>query len=162
MKTNEFLTLLEDNRTNDLVFEYHPGQLVGANYHITEVKNTRIEAVDCGGQSDAWNETVVQLWENPSEKTKTAYLSTFKALGILKKVHSIKPIDQNAEIKFEYGNPDFHTAQLFVNGYELLDNRILIKLSVQRTLCKAEEVCGATSALELEKAGGCDPNSGCC
>ena len=65
MKTQEFLDLLKSHQDKSLLFEYTAGQMVGANYHITEVKHTTIESVDCGGRMDAWNETVIQLWESP-------------------------------------------------------------------------------------------------
>ena len=63
MKTNEFLSVLKENTTKSLVFEYAPGRLVGANYHITEVKNITIDSVDCGSGTDFWKETIIfQEW----------------------------------------------------------------------------------------------------
>jgi len=91
--------------------------LVSANYHITEVKNTSIESVDCGAGTDAWNETIIQLWESPEELGKTEFMSAFKALGILNKVDKMRAMDRHAEVKFEYSNDQFHTAQLFVDDY---------------------------------------------
>ena len=91
MKTNEFLNILKEHPSKELLFEFQPGQLVGANYHITEIKNTHIDSVDCGGRTDEWNETIVQLWESPSEQDKTDYLSTSKATEILNRVHGLNP-----------------------------------------------------------------------
>ena len=162
MKTHEFLALLREHSAKELIFEYLPNKHVGANYHITEVKNTHIEAVDCGGRADSWNETIVQLWESPTEKDKTHYLSAFKALSIFNKVHSIKPMDTEAEIKFEYGNARFHTAQLFVNDSQITGKTLIIKLGVLPTLCKANEICGVASEQEEVKEGCCSPASGCC
>lgn len=162
MKTKEFLTLLNEQDTKSLIFEFLPGQRVGANYHITEVKNTKIDAVDCGGTADTWNETVVQLWESPSEKYKTEYLTTSKALSILDKVNSLRPMDQEATIRFEFGNETFHTAQLFVNKTQTKENALLITLGVQPTACKALELCGVVENTTQEVAGCCSPDSGCC
>ena len=39
MKTNEFLNLLKEHTDKSLLFEYKQGHFVGANYHITEIKN---------------------------------------------------------------------------------------------------------------------------
>ena len=47
MKTQELLELLETQKNKSLLFEYSPGKIVGANFHITEVKNTTINSVDC-------------------------------------------------------------------------------------------------------------------
>ena len=71
MNTQNLLQILEENPNKELLFEYKEGQFVGANYHITEVKNTTIKSVDCGGRSDGWNETIIQLWESPKEIGKT-------------------------------------------------------------------------------------------
>ena len=101
MKTQEFFSLLEQQQDKALLFEYTPNLLVGANYHITEVKHISIDAVDCGSQTDNWKETIVQLWESPNEIGKTEYMSVYKALAILKKVGKMKPYALDAEIKFE-------------------------------------------------------------
>ncbi len=163
MKTQELLQLLETNKDKALLFEYAPNQLVGANYHITEVKHIAINSVDCGARADAWNETIVQLWESPSEIGKTEYMTTYKALSIFKKVGSMKPYDLDSEVKFEYGNSLFHTAQLFVNDYEIHNKQLLLKLAVEKTDCKAKEACGVTETEAVTAdASCCTPESGCC
>jgi len=168
MKTQEFLTLLETHKDKALLFEYAPQQLVGANYHITEVKHITIDSVDCGAQTDAWKETIIQLWESPSEIGKTEFMSTFKALGILKKVGSMKAYDLASEVKFEYGNSLFHTAQLFVNDYIIQKNQLIFKLAVEKTDCKAKEACGIPITVDIKNTDTtttnacCTPESGCC
>jgi hypothetical protein len=163
MKTQEFLQLLETHKNTSLLFEYTPGQLVGANYHITEVKHITIDSVDCGARTDAWKETIVQLWESPSEIGKTEYMSSYKALAILKKVGTMKPYDLASEIKIEYGNSIFHTAQLFVSDYEIHDNNLLFKLAIVKTDCKAKEACGIPEAGEVDSENACcSPGGGCC
>lgn len=163
MKTQEFLELLKSHQDKSLLFEYATGQLVGANYHITEVKHTTIESVDCGARMDAWNETVIQLWESPDELGETEYMSTNKAMGILNEVGRMKPYDMNAEVKIEYSNNLFHTAQLFVNDFEIHGNNLLVKLAIEKTDCKAKEICGIP---ESELVGAiescCSPESGGC
>ncbi len=92
MKTQEFLSLLENHKEKGLLFEYQPSNFVKASYHITEVKNIHIEAVDCGARSDAWEETLIQLWESPSEKHKKTFMMASKALSILKRVDKMRPL----------------------------------------------------------------------
>ena len=77
MKTQEFLDLLRDHQGKSLLFQYSVNNLVGANYHITEVKNITVESVDCGAGVDFWKETIIQLWESPSEIGKTEYMSAY-------------------------------------------------------------------------------------
>ncbi|WP_242092525.1 DUF6428 family protein [Aestuariivivens sediminicola] len=173
MKAKEFFTILENNKDKDLLFEYAHGLHVGANYHITEVKHASIDAVDCGAQTDAWRETIIQLWESPDELDKTEYMSVYKALSILKRVERMKPFDWTSELKFEYGNASFHTAHLFVNDFETRGNHLIFNLSVEKTDCKARSLCGVTDSngaelcIESEIAHTdmepcCSPGGNCC
>ena len=163
MKTQEFLDILKEHQGKSLLFEYAPNLLVGANYHITEVKHVAIESVDCGAGTDAWRETIIQLWEDPNELGKTEYMSAYKAMAILAKVGRMKPYTLDAEVRFEYSNANFHTAQLYVNDYEIRGTNLLLKLVGQPTDCKAKEACGIAAPVAAEaQAGGCAPGSGCC
>ncbi|MEC3905944.1 DUF6428 family protein [Tamlana sp. 2201CG12-4] len=163
MNTQEFFEVLETHKNKSLLFEYAPNLLVGANYHITEVKHIAVDSVDCGARTDAWNETVVQLWESPKELGKRDYMTVFKALSIFKKVGTMKSYDLNAEVKFEYSNATFHTAQLFVNDFVIQENNLIIKLAIEKTDCKAKEACGVTDKKEVVASGEvCAPGSGCC
>jgi len=162
MKTQQFLKNLQNNLDKELIFEYAPTKWVGANYHITEIKNTGIDSVDCGGRSDSWQETVVQLWESPKEIEKRDYLKVQKALDIFNRVHGIKPLLLNSEIKFEYGNNTFHTAQLEVSDIEIQEHKLIVKLHTYQADCKAKELCVPITKVAEEVSACCDPATGCC
>ena len=164
MNTQTFLNTLNENKEKQLLFEYAPNQFVAANYHITEVKHISVDSVDCGSQTDAWKETVVQLWESPKEIGKRNFMEVGKALDILNKVGQMKTYDLAAELKIEYSNATFHTAQLFVNDIIVKGTDLIIKLVVEKTDCKANELCGIPSQKkEVELAAACcEPSSGCC
>lgn len=162
MKTNEFLSLLEQNPNKELLFEYAPGKLVKANYHITEIKNITVDSVDCGAGTDFWKETVIQLWESPEELGKMDFMHTNKALEILSRVDRIKPMEKEVEVKFEFSNDTFHTAQLFVNSYAIKDEQLLLHLGINQTDCKAKETCGVAVEVASVSENSCSPESGCC
>lgn len=161
MKTITFLDLLKEHQGKSLLFEYQPGAYVGANYHITEVKNITVDSVDCGAGVDHWKETIVQLYESPLELDKTEFMSAYKALSILKKVDRMRPMDLDAELRVEYSNDKFHTAQLFVNDYEINQKQLVFNLAAQKTDCKAKEACGIPEPAQ-DIASCCSPQSGCC
>jgi len=161
MKTNEFLSILKNNPNKSLLFEYSPGALVGANYHITEVKNVTVDAVDCGANTDFWKETIIQLYEKAEEKDNRTYMSAYKALSILNKVDKIKPMERDVEVKFEYSNANFHTAQLYVNSYQVTGKNLVFQLGIAPTDCKAKETCGIEEPAKAA-AEACAPGSGCC
>ena len=165
MNTQELFSLLQQHRDKHLLFEYAPNLLVGANYHITEVKHISIDSVDCGAQTDAWKETIIQLWESPAELGKTEYMKVKKALEIFERVGKMKPYVLDAEVKFEYSNATFHTAQQFVNDFEIQKNNLIIKLAIEKTDCKAKSVCGVPEELETVSVTNepcCSPDGGCC
>lgn len=89
-------------------------------------------------------------------------MSSEKALGILKKVDSIKPTEGNTEVKFEYSNAAFHTAQLFVNDFEIRNDQLIINLNVEKTDCKAKNTCGVPIAETTKEEACCTPGGGCC
>jgi hypothetical protein len=162
MKTNELLSILKEHSSKALLFGYNNTQLVAQNYHITEVKHTTIKAVDCGGQMDEWNETVIQLLE-PATYNGEAAMSCMKASGILNKVGKIAAYDMDAIVKFEYGNANFHTAHLPVEQVLIGDDKIIVQLITDATQCKAPDSCGLTLE-ELAPSAGetCTPGGGCC
>jgi len=163
MKTQEFLNTLKENSTKALLFEYSEGQFVDTNYHITEVKNTVINSVDCGGRADQWNETIIQLWESPEEKGKIGYLKVQKATEIFDRVDAIHAIDKKAIVKFEYSNETFHKAHLEVHAIEVTSSKVIVQLFVTDTDCKAKELCGVPEmTLASEQQDSCAPGSGCC
>jgi hypothetical protein len=161
MNTSDFITLLAEHQDKSLLFEYAPGMLVGTNYHITEVKHVTIDAVDCGAGTDFWKETIIQLWESPNELGKPDYMSTSKALSILRKVGTIKNYEMDAAIKIEYGNTMFHTTQLHITDFEINEEQLILKLTVNPTDCKAKETCGVPE-INTTEATSCAPGSGCC
>ncbi|SDR69349.1 hypothetical protein SAMN04515667_0325 [Formosa sp. Hel1_31_208] len=165
MKTQDLFSLLEQHKDKALLFEYAPNCFVGTNYHITEVKHITIDSVDCGAQTDSWKETIIQLWESPNDIENSKHMSVLKALGILKKVGQMKPYILNAEVKFEYSNSSFHTAQLFVNQSKIDDGKLIIQLGIEKTDCKAKDTCGiAEPAMEQETQDEpcCSPTGNCC
>jgi len=135
MKTIEFLTLLADNPAKELLFEYQGGKLVPKAYHITEVKNTHVDSVDCGGNEHSYDETVVQLWISGNEQ-KDQYMLAEKAKEIFDIVHKKRPLKEETPIFFEYGDQDTPTSVYTVDTIEENEGFIKVKMSVPPTACK--------------------------
>jgi len=161
MKTHEFLELLNEHSGRPLEFEYRPGSRLKPGYHITEVKNLHIDATDCGGRSDSWKETVIQLWESPTHETAPRPITARKALAILNRVNRSQPLLYDSPLKFEYGNADFHTAHLQVASVFTDGESLVVALSTERTQCKASDICGVPEP-KSDVSACCEPGSGCC
>lgn len=161
MITKSFIQLLQDHPGKKLGFEYGNGALLRQDYHITEVKNVTIQATDCGGRQAFWEETIIQLWENPVRKENTPQMRTKKAHQILSRVYGLQPMKEESQIKFEYGNSNFHTSQMKVEGYRVQEHELVVVLAPEHTTCKAQDVCIPSESL-TQTAEPCAPGSGCC
>ena len=159
MKTIEFISILKENKNKALLFEYTENQFAGTNYHLTEVKNVTFETVDCGGNTNDWKETHIQVWESPSEVGKEYYLTVDKAMAILERVDSINSLWLETEVKVEFGNTDFHTSILSISETVSESNKLIVKLFANETGCKAPNICGVSETKEEEA---CCSGSGCC
>lgn len=138
MKTLEFITLLEQHPHKSLYFEYQKKAFVRTDFHITEIKNVTLETVDCGGVKNDWKEVHIQLLENRLPEPGHQ-VDTTKALKIFQTVEKVRPIFRDTEIKFEYGNPTFHTAILPVSDIKVDNEKIIVQLISADTTCKAKD-----------------------
>ena len=152
--------MLVQHKGKELLFSYQKDKLVGANYHLTEVKNVQFDTTDCGGKTNFWEETHFQLWESPEELNKRTYMTTDKIRSILNRVDGIKPIKMDTELKLEYGNEDFTTAVMPVQDLQWDENRLYVTLFSEQTRCKAQDECSI--AVEEKEEEACCTTSNCC
>lgn len=184
MTIKEFLQTLENHPELPLFFEYKSGAFARADYHITEIKNVNFDTVDCGGVRNEWKEVHVQIWENAMPEPNHR-VDTSKALKIFQVVNKVRETWGDVEMKFEYGNADFHTAVLPVGQIAVHGDKIIVKLGADQTSCKAQDrattpeekalACCSPVVLVEEQAkpkvnlselvtsnNSCTPGSGCC
>lgn len=161
MKVTTFIEVLKENKAKALKFMYHQDAFVAPGYHLTEVKNVQFDTTDCGGKRNFWEETHLQLWENPKEADKVDYMTTDKILSILIKVDGINPLKESTEVKIEYGNDGFNTGIMPVQGIEISADEVTVKLFEEEARCKANDVCGIIETVE-EKKEECCATDACC
>nr|WP_067057687.1 DUF6428 family protein [Mucilaginibacter sp. L294] len=165
-----------------LQFQYAEDQWVDASYHITEIKQSPITSVDCGGVMNKWTEIIVQLWEPQHEQQERA-MTVGKALSIIDLVEKALPLDVDAMVKIEFGNTRFDTRQMLPKDIIVSGDNLIIDLRPDAVQCKAIErggSCGTndkgeeccTPAVDVkpkiqmlnlaETAACCTPGGGCC
>jgi len=160
MNTGDFLNLLEEHGSKELVFEYKENQFVPKAYHITEIKNQHIDSVDCGGNAHSYDETVVQLWISGTEE-KDRYMEADKAMKIFNIVDKKTPMKRDTPIFFEWGFGDLATSVYKVEAVENDSNQVLVKLFVPPTVCKPREL--VLDVVESDASSGCcGPGTKCC
>lgn len=137
MKTNEFISTLRAAPSNQLIFAGLDGHAVPSGYHLTELKAASFETVDCGGQTNRWQETILQLWV-PSH-ADGEYMTTAKFLNIFDKVNGMIPLDFDAEIRVEYGDNDFFPSTYHVRSVTHDQTGTRVLLEPPHTTCKARD-----------------------
>jgi len=98
-------------------------------------------------------------------KLKDINYENTRIFNLTIRVGMMKAYELDAEVKFEYSNSLFHTAQLFVNDFDIKNNNLIMKLAIAKTDCKAKEECGVPEAVVAGSASDescCSPESGCC
>lgn len=151
MNWQTFKNLLLEQPELHLQFQYAQDKWVAASYHITEIKQTPITSVDCGGVLDSWTEIVVQLWEPTGGGSGGEAMKVNKALGIVKVVESKLQLNPLATVKIEFGNSDFDTRQMYPTEITAEGGSLIVDLRPDVTQCKAIERggnCGTTDTAE--------------
>jgi hypothetical protein len=137
MKTNEFISALRVAPNNQLIFTDLNGHAVHSGYHLTELKAASFETVDCGGQMNWWQETIVQLWV-PSH-ADDEYMTAAKFLKIFDKVRGMISLNLDAEIRVEYGDDNFFPSTYHVRSVTHDHTATRVLLESPRTKCKARD-----------------------
>ncbi len=159
MKTQEFLNTLALHQDRPLVFEYASGQQVAPGYHVTEVMNVCYESMDCGGQSNFWRETVVQLM-GPGPRDTPEFMTVQKFLSIYNRVAASVPVRVESEIRFEYGSAALPAIRYQVGQIALEGDHLVVHLTPPGVSCKANNRAAAGCCTPLFEVAA--PAAGCC
>ena len=136
MNTQTFLDELKAlNPDLSLIFRYGE-ETVSPGYHVTEIMNTLYESVDCGGQANTWRETVVQL-QGPRADDAPAFMTVGKFLSIYGRVTQSLAVQNEAELKLEYGDPATPALRYHVTAVEPRNDAVTVNLTPPGVTCKA-------------------------
>jgi hypothetical protein len=126
---------LEAHGDKALVLIYGDGQQVQAGYHVTEVKAGSFVTLDCGGNPDAWRETVLQVEDIPATE-RSAPMTVAKFQSILGKVGSRVQLDREARLTWEVSRPGDPMQVYDVAGIEIENDRAIVHFSPRPAICK--------------------------
>ena len=138
MTTKEFFDALRSAPDRALVFINAEGAAVHAGYHLTEIKAATYDTVDCGGQRNTWDETILQLWV-PSDAGGED-MKAGKFVRIFEKVRSsVSSLNDNAPVRIEYGDQNFFPSVYSVESVSTQSDKVFVTLSPPETTCKARD-----------------------
>lgn len=158
MTTQEFIAALRKTPDNQLIFENDAGDTVRAGYHLTEIKAAHFDTVDCGGQTNEWRETIIQLWVPANTDNDDEYMTAGKFLRIFDKVTAMIPLQLEAEIRVEYGDENFFPSLYHVESVAIERSTTRVALTPPATTCKARD----RRVAQVETAACCQPAGACC
>jgi hypothetical protein len=138
MKTREFIEELRGARGKQVLFVDEEGTAIHGGYHLTELKAASFDTVDCGGQKNRWNETLVQLWV-PEEEESDEFMTADKFLSIYDRVSGMIALDPESEIRFEYGDENFSPSNYHVAKVTEIAETIRVELRPPQATCKARD-----------------------
>ena len=153
------LARLDGHDEKPLLIEYD-GRTVQAGYHVTEVKAGSFVTLDCGGNPDAWQETVLQVEDVPARGDRPM-MTAGKFRSILAQVDRKVRLDHDARLTIEIGQPGEAMKVFDIADLAIHDDAAMLTLGVRAAICKPRH-----RAQQAEAAASCcSPSpeaSSCC
>lgn len=151
------LARLDGHDDKPLLIEYD-GRTVQAGYHVTEVKAGSFVTLDCGGNPDAWQETVLQVEDIPASGDRPM-MTAGKFCSILAQVDGKVRLDHDARLTIEIGQPGEAMKVFDIADLAIHDHAATLTLGFRAAICKPRHrarQAGATSCCSPPaKAAGC-------
>ena len=135
------------------------GSDVPQSFHVTEVGRVQKTFLDCGGKLRDLTTFQLQIWVGPDFDHR---LETGKMAAILVKAEPYLP-DTSVPVEVEY--EDKVISQYTIEGHELTDDAVVLRLDHKHTECLAPELCGLPplpGAGKIKSAAPCCGPKGCC
>jgi hypothetical protein len=154
---NDMLKVLNFQDANlPLVFATAEGE-IGGGYHVTELKQTSITSIDCGGNIDDWRETHVQLLDGQNgDHMSIGKFSSIAAQSIVK-LHGLG----GAPLYFEFALKNKGLRRYQVESLTSDGGQTSILLREGRAMCKPASV-GVLSAKSAGCCGTTNASTACC
>lgn len=156
MDTDVFLNKITSNSEKSLIFEFS-GEKINKGYHVTEFKAINVNSMDCGSNTNAWNETVLHITAPKQAAPDSEYMSAQKFLELYNKVASKIVNDDNAIVRIEYAAKDGIAINYLVDDIEINEKSIIVKSLAPGTTCKASDLTGVIPLAMIA-----DDDFGCC
>ncbi len=144
MDTAVFLNKLANNIGKSLIFDFN-GKTINKGYHVTEFKASDVNSVDCGGNSNHWQEFTLHITAPVKTSPAKEYMSVEKFLDIYKKVATVAMSSTNinsidkALIRVEYANTNGIAISYIVDTIEITEDSLIVKTLAPGTTCKATD-----------------------
>lgn len=152
------LDALEPHASKPLLLDY-AGRMIQPGYHVTEVKAGAFVTLDCGGNPDRWQETVLQIEDMPSQDGR-GHMLAGKFRAILAEVAGRIALAPEARLTFEIGRPDEPMQVFDVSAIQPQAARVVMRLAARSAICKprhriVQQAAGAASCTPSPSKSSC-------
>lgn len=138
MQTNEFINEISLNLDKQLIFETD-NELVPTNFHISEIKQSRIESIDCGGKEHMWYENIFHLFIPTSDDQYRPDMTSNKLLSIFGRVGKLR---EEADIKVEYSPNSTSPVSIYkIGNISKEQDKLFVHLVGYQSECKPLAKC---------------------
>ena len=121
-----------DDRVLSILYE---GRSVQSGFHVTEIKAGSFVTLDCGGNPDAWTETVLQVEDIPASDGK-AQMTAGKFRSILAQVDRRVSLDHDARLTIEIGRPGEAMRVYDIAEVAITGDAAVLALGIRPAICK--------------------------
>lgn len=150
------LDVLRSHQGRKLIIAY-ADRVTQPGYHVTEVKAGSFVTLDCGGNPNAWRETILQVEDLPASAATPEHMTAKRFIAILDKVAQQVTLDRAARLTFEVGPAD-QPMQIFdVVAVRIEAEWITVQLAGRPAICKPRHCAEqqAAAAACCKAANGC-------
>ncbi|MEM6460452.1 MAG: DUF6428 family protein [Pseudomonadota bacterium] len=153
-----------------LIFEID-SHVIGAGYHVTELRHSMSTGIDCGGHVETWQEARLQLLDGPG----TAHMRVGKFMGIVKRSLSRIPALSDVPILVEFSPDNLGLRVLQPGAIVPEEGEVRLILGDTTAICKParrsmnlemteEACCGVSTAASACCTAGSSAGAGrvCC
>lgn len=130
-----FATLLSSLKPFDaaaaLTFEVD-AQIIGAGYHVTELRHSVSTGIDCGGNVETWREARLQLLDGAGE----THMRLGKFRAIVEKSLDRLPELADAPLLVEFSPDNLGLKLMAPDAPVMKDGRVCVSLRNARAQCK--------------------------
>ncbi|WP_375452179.1 DUF6428 family protein [uncultured Devosia sp.] len=131
---DQLLAALESHEAKLLVIDY-ADRRIQPGYHVTEVKAGSFVTLDCGGNPDAWQETVLQVEDIAASEGRT-FMTVAKFCGILVLVDRKVRLNGDARLTFEVSRPGEPMQVFDVADVAIENETAVLRLAARPAICK--------------------------
>lgn len=156
MNLQSLKSLLREHADKQFRLQLPDGSPVPVSFHVTEVGRVQKTFIDCGGTLRESVACQLQVWVGEDGDHR---LEAGKAAAILEKARTFLT-DESMPVEIEY--EDQVISQYTLEGHDIGDDSVVLKLAHKHTDCLAKELCGVPTAGPAPAKASCCGPAGCC